>query len=40
MHAYRDNVYKKISVDACFQYGIDYAAEKVLQKKNMHRDFS
>lgn len=28
---------KDISVDACFQYGIDYTAEKSLaKKKNMH----
>ena len=34
----KDNVYmKNISVDACFQYGIDYTAEKSLaKKKNMH----
>lgn len=34
----KDNVYMKdISVDACFQYGIDYTAEKSLaKKKNMH----
>lgn len=34
----KDNVYMKdISVDACFQYGIDYTAEKSLaKKKTMH----